>query len=101
MYGIPTYQEANPAVFAAVSYPFLFGVMFGDIMHGSLMLAFAIYLCWAPREPGTLAGMLGPGRHAILLLGIFSTFTGFIYNDFAAFGTEIFGKSCWTTDKDE
>ena len=31
------YKEVNPAVFAIVSFPFLFGVMFGDIGHGMLL----------------------------------------------------------------
>ncbi|OQS02292.1 vacuolar proton translocating ATPase A subunit, partial [Thraustotheca clavata] len=32
-YGVPRYGEVNPAVFTAVSFPFLFGVMYGDIGH--------------------------------------------------------------------
>lgn len=31
-------------------------------------------------------------------MGIFSTFNGFIYNDYTSMGTEIFGKGCYTTD---
>ena len=37
-YGVPTYGEANPAMFAVVSFPFLFGVMYGDIGHGFILL---------------------------------------------------------------
>lgn len=44
-YGIPTYGEANPAVFATVSFPFLFGIMYGDIGHGSILLLAGILLC--------------------------------------------------------
>ena len=33
-YGVPMYKEANPAVFAAISFPFLFGVMFADRGQG-------------------------------------------------------------------
>jgi V-type H+-transporting ATPase subunit a len=39
------YKEANPAVFAIVTFPFLFGVMFGDVGHGSLLLLVGILLC--------------------------------------------------------
>lgn len=44
-YGVPTFGEANPAVFTVVSFPFLFGVMFGDIGHGLLLLVAAALLC--------------------------------------------------------
>lgn len=30
-YGMPRYREANPALFSAITFPFLFGVMYGDI----------------------------------------------------------------------
>lgn len=83
-YGIPTYKEVNPALFTVVSFPFLFGVMFGDIMHGSLLLAFSIYLCFSRREPGTLAEGLAPARYLFLLMGVFATFNGLVYNDFTS-----------------
>lgn len=44
-YGIPMYKEVNPAVFAMVTFPFLFGVMFGDVGHGGLLLIAGILLC--------------------------------------------------------
>jgi len=37
-YGVPSYKEINPAIFTQVTFPFLFGVMFGDIGHGLLIL---------------------------------------------------------------
>lgn len=97
-YGIADYKEVNPAVFTCVSFPFFFGVMFGDLLHGSLLTAFGIYLCFSKREPGTLAATFASARYILLLMGLFSTFNGAIYNDYTSMGTEMFGPSCYTTD---
>ena len=43
-YGVPSYKEANPSFFTIITFPFLFGVMFGDMAHGGLLLAFGLYL---------------------------------------------------------
>ncbi|EGR28352.1 v-type ATPase 116kda subunit family protein, putative [Ichthyophthirius multifiliis] len=43
-YGIPRYKEINPGLFTITTFPFLFGVMFGDIGHGFLLLIFGLYL---------------------------------------------------------
>jgi V-type H+-transporting ATPase subunit a len=43
-YGVPNYREANPAVLTVVTYPFFFGMMFGDMGHGSLYLMAGIAL---------------------------------------------------------
>ena len=43
-YGIPRYQEINPGLFTIIMFPFLFGVMFGDIMHGGVLFIFGLYL---------------------------------------------------------
>lgn len=43
-YGVPRYTEANPALLSCVTFPFLFGMMYGDIGHGSLWLILGIIL---------------------------------------------------------
>lgn len=96
-YGIPTYKEVNPAVFAIVTFPFLFGIMFGDVGHGFVLFLVGSVLCIFSdvirrKAPG-MEGLLML-RYIILLMGLFATFCGFIYNDFMAIPIEVF-DSCY------
>ncbi len=86
-YGTPNYKEVNPSVFAVVTFPFLFGIMFGDIGHGFVLFLVGAALCLmedfirtkVPAMEGALAL-----RYLALLMGIFATFAGLIYNDLMA-----------------
>lgn len=83
-------------MFNIISFPFLFGVMFGDIMHGTLLLIFAIWLCYADRSnSSSLASVMAPVRYIFLLMGLFATYMGFIYNDFTSTTTMTFGATCY------
>ena len=42
--GVPRYKEVNPAVFAIVTFPFQFGIMFGDIGHGLICFVLGIFM---------------------------------------------------------
>ena len=43
-YAVPTYKEINPAIYTIISFPFLFGVMYGDVGHGSVLLSIAVFM---------------------------------------------------------
>merc|ERR550537_190973 len=43
-YGVPRYKEINPALFTAATFPFLFGIMYGDIGHGLCVMIAGLYL---------------------------------------------------------
>tara|TARA_R110002050_G_scaffold115831_1_gene232142 strand:+ start:235 stop:1038 length:804 start_codon:yes stop_codon:yes gene_type:complete len=92
-YGVPRYKEINPAVLSMVSFPFLFGVMFGDVGHGILMLLFVGWMLWKEeallrdKNMGEILEILFAGRYIILLMSLFSLYCGFMYNE--AFGIPV------------
>ena len=95
-YGIARYREANPGVFTIVTFPFLFAIMFGDLGHGLLMLAFALWLVLSEKRLGAqrldeITAMMFQGRYIILLMACFSIYTGALYNEFFSMVTTLFG----------
>ena len=98
-YGVPSYKEANPTLFTIVTFPFLFGIMFGDLAHGLVLLSLSTYICLRKDHLIKTKSMLADAvefRYLILLMGFFSTFSGFLYNDFAAVPLN-FIPSCYDT----
>ena len=94
-YGIPTYLEVNPAVITIVTFPFFFGMMFGDMGHGSIIMVFGLILMIFndKLKEGPMKSVL-PVRYLLFLMGFMATYCGSIYNEFFAIPTNIFG-SCY------
>lgn len=96
-YGIPRYREANPALFTAATFPFLFGVMYGDIGHGMFLFCAGLYLLWNEKandkaKLGEMTAGLHTGRYMITMMGFFAVYAGFIYNDMFSLGLNLFGS---------
>ena len=84
MYGLPAYNEMDPTIFIALTYTFIFGIMFGDIGQG-LCLAiggFALYKI-KHMDLGAIVGVAG----------CWSTFFGFMYG--SLFGFEEVLHAVW------
>lgn len=98
-YGMASYQEVNPGLFAIITFPFLFAVMFGDIGHGIIMfcaaLAFVMMEKKLMRGSGNeIIDQFFHGRYIVLLMGIFAVYTGFLYNDVFSLSIDM-GGSGW------
>ncbi|MGB5912981.1 MAG: V-type ATPase 116kDa subunit family protein [Promethearchaeia archaeon] len=82
MYGTPAYSEVDPTPFLAITFPLLFGLMFGDIGHGLVLMI-----------AGILGGLMFRKRRSvrnfswiIFYCGIGAVLGGFLYGEF--FGSE-------------
>lgn len=106
-YGIPRYREINPALFTAATFPFLFGVMYGDIGHGFILaLAGAILIATEKygdsRDAGEMLKGIYSARYMLLMMGTMGFYAGLIYNDFFSIGLNLFGSSwSWPGDSHE
>eukprot|EP00400_MALV-I_sp_L67-5_P000904 gene904-258_t len=94
-YGVPRYREINPALFTIVTFPFFFGVMFGDILHGAIICAAGVYMIKneaAVMQPGHAMYALRDMRYMLAMMGAFAVYAGFMYNDFMGVGVNVFGS---------
>lgn len=94
VYGVPSYREINPAIFMIFLFPMLFGVMFGDIFHGIILVFMAWYMIkhkeklYKKYKSFTL---LIDGRYVLFLCGLASILFGFLYSDITSFPLNLFG----------
>ena len=103
-YGVATYRETNPAVFTIITFPFLFGVMYGDIGHGLFLFCAGLYLLWNEdandkRKLDEMTAGLHAGRYMIVMMGFFAVYAGLVYNDCFSLGLNLFGTR-WSFGSD-
>lgn len=93
MYGIPNYSEIDPTPIIAITFPILFGIMFGDIGHGLTLIIAGLIGGLLFRKRG---GDFVSFSWIIFFCGWASFFIGFLYGEF--FGLHeivIFGNVLW------
>lgn len=77
MYGLPVYNEIDPTVFLSVTYSIIFGIMFGDVGQGFVLLLGGLLLWFLKKSQ--LGGIL-------IRCSVFSMIFGVLYN--SVFGFE-------------
>jgi len=93
--GYPRYGEVNPGLFTIVTFPFLFGVMYGDVGHGLMLFLGGLYCVWNAENLKFSLNIMYSARYMLVMMGFFSMYAGFLYNDFFSIGFDFFG-SRWT-----
>lgn len=84
MYGLPAHNEFDPTMFVGLTYSFIFGVMFGDVGQGLLLLIGGALIYHFKKAP--LAGIIATA-------GVFSTIFGFMFG--SIFGFEDVIEPLW------
>ena len=77
MYGMPSYNEIDPTPIVAVTYCLFFGIMFGDIGQGAILILAGLFMWYIKRM------WLGK---IVSVIGLFSIAMGFFYGNI--FGNE-------------
>ncbi|HUM82797.1 MAG TPA: V-type ATPase 116kDa subunit family protein [Lachnospiraceae bacterium] len=88
MYGLPNYREMDPTIFVAITYSFIFGIMFGDAGQGICLMIGGLLLY--KYKHVALAGIIAAA-------GVFSTFFGIMFGSF--FGFENVIPAVWLKPK--
>lgn len=95
-YGVPRYCEINPAIFTTVTFPFFFGVMFGDMGHGLILFLLGLYLVFNNDAlKRSSLSFVCDLRYMVLMMGFFAFYCGWIYNDFLGMNVNFLG-SCYS-----
>jgi V/A-type H+-transporting ATPase subunit I len=89
MYGLPAYNEIDPTSFVAITYSFIFGIMFGDVGQG-VCLVIGGLLIYKLKKMNLAA--------IIALAGVFSTIFGFVYG--SVFGFEDLITPLWLSPRE-
>jgi V-type H+-transporting ATPase subunit a len=78
-----------------VTFPFFFGVMFGDMGHGLILFLLGLYLVFnnaaLAKSPMSFVCEM---RYMVLMMGFFAFYCGWIYNDFLGMNVNFLG-SCY------
>jgi V/A-type H+-transporting ATPase subunit I len=84
LYGLPHYDELNPTPVIAVTFPLLFGLMFGDVGHGLVLLLGGLTLGKLIKNNQSMKNLC----NILAACGVGAIFAGALFGEF--FGIELF-----------
>ncbi len=90
-FGLPNYFEVDPTIFMIISFPVIFGLMFGDVGHGLLFLFFSVLLYFINKkgvETSELFEYMLKGSPLLIMCSVAAIFFGFLYGEL--FGSELY-----------
>ncbi len=90
-FGIPSYGETNPLPFMILTFPLIYGLMFGDIGEGLLFLAFGLFLLNLKRRKVKvfeIGQIFVNGAELVVMLGVAVTIFGFVFGDIFGFESQ-------------
>jgi len=85
-YGIPSYRMIDPTIFVAVTFLIMFGMMFGDVGHGLVLLAAGIVLAARYKKFADVGKL-------VAYCGVSSVIFGILYG--SLFGLETVLPTVW------
>merc|ERR1719419_2219750 len=68
-------------IFTFITFPFFFGLMFGDIGHGIILLLVGIYLNQSQKYQKKTKSFAYSFSYVIISSAIFSIFAGIVYDE--------------------
>jgi V/A-type H+-transporting ATPase subunit I len=89
-YGLPDYKVIDPTLFMAVTFLFMFGIMFGDVGHGAVLVALGWFLYARARDKGSTMALFG---RLGVYCGASSIIFGFLFG--SVFGMEDLIPHVW------
>jgi V/A-type H+-transporting ATPase subunit I len=69
-YGLPSYNTLDPTLFVAVTFLLMFGMMFGDIGHGAILIAAGLILAFKSLRFGEIGRLVAACGMSSVLFGV-------------------------------
>lgn len=90
LYGLPHYEEVDPTPVIALTFPLIFGLMFGDVGHGLILLAGGLTLGKLIKKNQAIKNVCW----ILATCGIGAIIAGILYGEF--FGMPLFAPALFS-----